>query len=344
MKPALLIAVSLSSLLVTSLANSGPPRFDVAAVALPGAPADGVSLDLLACDRARHQVWVPAGGTGNAVVIDTRSRTVERVEKFPTAEVERRGKKRLIGPSSAAIGDGFVYIGNRADASVCAIDATTLARAGCVTLPSSPDGVVFVARTHEVWVTAPKDQTILILDVTTPASPKLAGSLKLEGAPEGYAVDDVHGAFYTNLEDKDKTLRIDLSTRTVTATWTPSCGEEGPRGLALDADGKFLVVACTEHVSVLDTASDGRLVSTLATGEGVDFLDYLPRTRTLYVAAGGAGTLTLAHLGEKGVLKLTATVPTAKGARNAVVAEDGTAYLADGPEGKILVVSALKRG
>lgn len=338
-----LVGGSLGLMMATALFASDAPKggathFQVHPIALPGAPADGVMLDYLAVDRARHRVWVPAGGTGNTVVIDTKSQNVDRVEKFPTAEVERRGKKRLVGPSSATIGDGFVYVGNRADSSVCAIDATTLARAGCVTLPSSPDGVAFVARKKEVWVTMPRVQTIEILDVATPSAPKLAGDIKLEGDPEGYAVDDSHGVFYTNLEDKDRTLRIDVSTHQVTATWMPSCGEEGPRGLVLEPEGQFLMVACTQHAAVLAAGSDGHILSKLDTGEGVDNLDYLTGPGVLYAAAGGAGTLTVAHLDAKGVLTNTATVTTAKGARNAVVAEDGTVFVADGPDGKILVV------
>lgn len=317
-------------------------RFDVTPIALPGAPVDGVALDYLAVDRPRHRLWVPAGGTGNAVVVDTNTQKVDRVENFPTAEVERRGTKRRVGLSSATIGDGFVYVGNRADSSVCAIDATSLARAGCVTLPSSPDGVAFVARTKEVWVTTPRAQTVQILDARTPSAPKLSASIKLDGDPEGYAVDDARGAFYTNLEDKDRTLRIDLSTRKVTATWMPSCGEDGPRGLAIEPSGRFLMVACTQHVEVLAAAKDGRILSKLDTGAGVDNLDFLPAPRFLYAAAGGAGTLTIAHLDSKGGLQLSATVSTAKGARNAVVAEDGAVFVADGPAGSVLYVRAAK--
>ena len=119
--------------------------FELTPLALPGAPSDGVLLDYLVVDRARHRVWVPAGGTGNVCVIDTRTQELKAIDKFATAEVERRGKKRMVGPSSATVGDGFVYVGNRADAKVCALDATTLARGGCVTIPSSPDGVAYVA-------------------------------------------------------------------------------------------------------------------------------------------------------------------------------------------------------
>ena len=312
-------------------------------VGLPGAPPDGVSLDYLAIDRARRRVWVPAGGTGSTDLIDTTTRELRRLENFPTAEVERRGRKRLVGPSSATVGDGVVYVGNRADSTVCAVDAATLERGGCVTLPSMPDGLAFIARAKEVWATTPGDQSIVILDVGAPAAPKLAGSFKLDGDPEGYAVDDGRGLFYTNLEDKDRTLRIDVATRAVTGTWMPACGEEGPRGLALETRGQLLMVACTDHVEVLSAGTDGRSLSKLPTGEGVDNLDYLPGPRSLYAAAGGAATLTVAHLDERGVLARIAVVPTAKGARNAVAADDGTAYVADGPDGTILVIPSVPR-
>ena len=174
--------------------SPAPTRFETTAIALPGAPPDGVMLDYLAVDRDRGRVWAPAGGTGDTDVIDTKSQQISRVEKFPTAEVERRGKKRTVGPSSATVGDGVVYVGDRADSSVCAVDATTLERRGCVILSGSPDGLAFVARRKEVWVTTPRDQSIVILDVSTPATPKLAGSIKLDGEPEGYAVTMVEAS------------------------------------------------------------------------------------------------------------------------------------------------------
>jgi len=48
--------------------------------------------------------------------------------------------------------------------------------------------------------------------------------------------------------------------------------------------------------------------------------------------------LTIAHLGDDGALTVTATVETSQGARNAVATDDGTVFVADGPEGKVLVV------
>ena len=310
----------------------------VTALALPGAAPGGVSLDYLAVDRARQRVWVPAGGTGSADVIDTRTREIRRVGDFPVAEVERNGKKRMVGPSSATVGDGVVYVGDRADSSVCAVDASTLERGGCAALPSMPDGVAFVASTREVWVTTPRDRSIVILDVSTPKTPKIAGRITLEGDPEGYAVDDAHGFFYTNLEDKDRTLRIAIATRKVMLTWNPACGEDGPRGLALGSDGRWLMVACPDHVEVLAASEDGRIVSKLETGVGVDNLDYLPAKRTVYAAAASAATLTVATLDDAGTLHRVSSSPTAQGARNAVATEDGVAYVASGQDGTIIVV------
>ena len=347
--PLLVLMTAVSAAASTTAPSTPTPSSavsgsEVTALALPGAPPGGVALDYLAIDRARHRVWVPAGGTGNTDVIDTRTQEIRRVEKFATTEVERHGKKRMVGPSSATVGEGVVYVGNRGDSSVCAVDATALTRRGCVTIPSMPDGLAFIARTKEVWVTTPRDQSICVLDVSAPAAPKLAGSIKLEGEPEGYAVDDSRGLFYTNLEDKDRTLRIDTATRKVTATWMPACGEDGPRGLAIETKDQLLMVACSDHVEVLAATMDGRILSKVGTGEGVDNLDYLPEKRLLYVAAAGAATLTVARLDEKGALKPLSVIATAKGARNAVVADDGTAYVADGPEGTILIVRPAPPG
>src|SRR5207249_4578532 len=123
------------------------------------------------------------------------------VEGFPT----KKHGKRTVGPSSGTVGEGFVYIGNRADSRVCAVNAKTLARAGCVELPHSPDGLQYIAATHEVWVTTPHDKSIHALDVKNPGAPTLAGRIAFDGEPEGYAVDQERGLFYTNLEDKDRT-------------------------------------------------------------------------------------------------------------------------------------------
>lgn len=327
-------------------ARLSPPSHPSAAltvrtIALPGASPSGVSLDLLAYDRAHHRIWVPAGETGTVAVVEARDDRVAIVPGFATAEIERHGTKRIVGPSSATVGDGVVYVGNRGDSSVCAVGAESLRVGRCVRLAAMPDGLAYVGSTHEVWVTTPRDKAIVILDATTPSALTVKATITLDGAPEGFAVDETRGVFYTNLEDKDRTLTIDLARRKVTHTWVPDCGEAGPRGLAIDHGLNLLVVACTDHLVVLDAGNEGARRSTMSVGAGVDDIALLESHHDVFAAAARTATLTIAHLDAQGGLTPRATEATRAGARNAVVTEDGVAYLTDGGEGKILVVAPV---
>jgi DNA-binding beta-propeller fold protein YncE len=312
-------------------------RFTTSTIALPGGGSDGIFMDYLMYDARTRAVWVPAGNTAAVDVIAVATAKLARVEGFATQEIERHGKKRLVGPSAATLGpNGIVYVGNRGDSSVCAVNENTLAKGACAALDAMPDGVAYVAATNEVWVTTPRDHSIRILDGTTLAA---KARLALDGEPEGFAPDSTRGRFYTNLEDKDVTLAIDLASHSIVATWQPHCGEQGPHGLRLaEADG-VLLVACSANVAALDVAHDGAAVGSIETGDGVDDLDYAPGTRLVYAAAARAGQLTIARLEPKGQLAPVATIATAEGARNGVVTDLGTVYLAHGKSSELIVVT-----
>jgi hypothetical protein len=127
----------------------------------------------------------------------------------------------------------------------------------------------------------------------------------------------------------------------VISTWSPQCGEEGPRGLALDQARGFLLVACTDHVVALDAGHEGKLLSKVDTGEGVDNIDYLESRHELYVGAGKAARLTIASLDPAGILGSIAVIPTLAGARNGVVDAQGNAYLSDSTGGRILAIASV---
>ncbi|HTN52921.1 MAG TPA: hypothetical protein VML50_11000 [Anaeromyxobacter sp.] len=304
-------------------------------IPLPGGPP--VAMDYLAYDPVHERVWVPAGNTGRVDVIDARTGAVTAVAGFDTATVKGRdGREREIGPSAVGIGDGYAYVGDRAGAQVCAIDARTLERKGCVALPSPPDGVAWVATTREVWVTTPRDGAIAILDARDGGAPRLAGRIPVEH-PEGYAVDAERGLFYTNQEEEDRTLAIDVRRRAVVARFSPGCGPDGPRGLALDAGRRQLFVACTTAIVALDAAGEGKVLGRLEVGAGVDNIDLLASRHRVYAAAGRAGTLTVAEAGEAGGLTRLWSAPAAEGGRVVVVDARGAAYVADSRRGRILV-------
>jgi hypothetical protein len=204
-------------------------------------------------------------------------------------------------------------------------------------VPKGIDGISYVASQNELWITAPHDKTIVVLDVSTPGKPAPKLLIDLDGEPEGYAVDDEAGVFYTNLEDKDATLAIDVKSHKVTSTWTSGCGAEGPRGLAVDPVRKLLVVACTDRLHVL---KNGAVVSELLAGAGVDNVDWLPSKNLVFAAASKSGRMTIARLEDDGKLTPVASPKTSEGVRNAVVDKLGNAYAIDPRAGRLLVVPA----
>ncbi len=295
-----------------------------------------MTIDYIACDRPRGRVWVPVGDTGSADVFDIAAGTFTRVGGFKTAEREARGKKRMMGPSAVAVGDGFVYIGNRATSEVCAVDEKTLELGTCLKLATPTDGVAYVAPAKEVWVTTPRDHSLTVLDASKPDTlePKLV--IRTEGQPEGYAVDSGRGLFYTNLEDRNRTVSVDVRTHAVKATCAPRRGAAGPRGNADDEARNLVMVACTDGVRVLDGAHGGAVLGKLDTGEGVDNLEYLGEAKLLFVAAGKASRLTVARLSDKGEPSIVATAVTADGARNAVADANGNVYMVDPQAARLL--------
>jgi len=309
------------------------------ALPLPGATGP-VTLDYIVYDRQHARVWVPVGDTGSADVFDIATAMFTRVEGFKMAERESHGKKRMMGPSAASVGDGFVYVGNRATSEVCSVDEKTLRLGPCLKLPTPTDGVAFVASAKEVWVTTPRDQSLTVLNASKPNALKPKLVIKTPGEPEGYAVDAERGLFYTNLEDKNRTLVIDVKTHSIKANWPAGCGDDGPRGVAVDSLRNFVFVACTASVQILDGGHGGSLLGKLDTGAGVDNIDYIESTRMLYVAAARAARLTVARIDDKGQPSIVATAATAEGARNAVADANGNAYLADPLGARLLVFTA----
>src|ERR1700720_4948 len=291
-KRSIVFVMSASVIVIVAMAISAKAQdarpastYTVRTLALPENGTGDVSMDYIAFDPATNSLWVPGGNTGAVDVVDVATRKVRQIPNLPTSQVQARGGTRVLGPSAVSIGEGVVYIGNRGGSDVCAFNARTLARVACGHLDSRPDGVVYVAPTKEVWVTTPGEQGIRVLDATTLMQ---KAKLTFPGNPEGYAVDAKRGRFYTNLEDKDRTVAVDLKTHETIATWNPACGGGGPHGLALDEATGHLFIGCDSLAEVMNVDGDGAVLSKVDTGDGVDDINYAPATRLLYIGAARA--------------------------------------------------------
>jgi DNA-binding beta-propeller fold protein YncE len=341
-------AIVLTHVALASIrAGTADTNYEFKPINVPGAHG-AVALDYFVYDRATGKLWVPASNTGNVDVIDEKTDSVSQVTGFRTGAIERRGRKIMLGPTAASIGDGVVYIGNRGDRTVCLINVNTLRRGECVPVSAdavTADGVAYVAATKELWITvrpAPGGsveaaKSLQVFDASNPDHLKWKTKIPLDGLAEGYAVDKARGLFYTNVEDTGTTVVIDVRSRKIVTKW--NVGSTDLQGLALDTARKFLFVACGDHVVNIDAAHEGKVLDSLQTGAGLDNIDYSAEKKLLYAAASRAARLTIAEVGDDGKFHLRATVPTVKGARGVVAASDETAYLIDPVEGRILKLS-----
>ena len=323
----LLPAVVLGLCAIGSPARAqGSAHYTTHTLALPAHGQANITMDYITYDAKTGDVWVPAINIGSVFVIDTSNEKVREIEGFATKQIPmRNGQMGVQGPSGVYVGDGIVYIGDRADKSICAVDEKTLQRKSCGHIDSTPDGVVYVGSTHEVWVTSPGDNTVRILDSQTLQQ---KDKLTFDGRPEGYAVDAKRGRFYMNYEDKDLTTAIDLKTRKTVARWQPNCGPDGPHGLQIDQKSGYLFVACSTQAKVLNAGGNGEVLSSIDTGDGVDDINYSPAAHMLYVGAAKAGNLTVAQVDAAGKHSVAAVVPTHEGERNGVATRNGAVYMA----------------
>jgi len=344
LKFAQVAAIAVIQIVWVSGACAADTRYELKPINLPGATGT-VALDYFAYDRATGKLWVPASNTESVDVIDETTDAIAQVTGFPTGEIERHGRKITVGPTAASVGEGVIYIGNRGNGTLCAIDAKTLARGECVPVSVDravmPDGVVYVAATRELWITLrPKAgddaaaKSIQVFDASSPQHLKPKTKISLENLAEGYAVDNQRGIFYTNIEEVGKTVAIDVHSDKVIATWNP--GSSDLQGLALDTARRFLFVGCGDHVVSVDAGHDGKVLDSITTGPGLDNIDYSTDGKVLYAAASQAASLSVAEVDDRGKFHLRATVPTVKGARGVVASKGETAYLIDPAEGRML--------
>ena len=326
---------------------------------LPGAGGEPVLMDYLATDRSSGRIWIPAGNTGSLMVIEALGSSIRRLDGFKMLEQEIFGKRWRVGPSAAAVGDGVVYVGNRGDSTICAVDSSSLQLGQCTAvgpatggLASSADGIAYVASTKELWVTmgapplgiVPRWRGVLVYDARIPGSLRLKDKIPIPGVAEGYAVDERHGIFYTNLEEEDRTLGIDVRQHRIVFNESARCGKEGPRGLAVDEQRNFVFVACTDRINALDAGHGGANLSSSEAGTGIDNIDYLGTRKQLYVAAGKSALLTVFVVNDRGELTKLASATTAKGARVVVADARGTAYVADSSGATILEFQLQPQG
>jgi hypothetical protein len=195
-------------------------------------------------------------------------------------------------------------------------------------LGGNPDYVRWVESTNEAWVTEPGGQRIEIFRLAPGATadaaptPEHVVNIDVLGGPESLVIDATRNRAYTHLWN-GATVAIDLSSRTVVATWSNGCSDS--RGIVLDEPRGMLLTSCAEGRATALDVTTGHILGEVWAADGLDVIDYDPRLHHLYLAGQIDATLAIVGVSSKGEMAVLGTMGTTVLAH--CVVSDGNRHL-----------------
>ena len=206
---------------------------------------------------------------------------------------------------------------NAGDSTVTMFDLKTLGTIKKIRIPTGGlDGVMYDEFSDRIILTNHSRPigTAVALDANTG---DIVGTAELEdNAPEG-AASDGKGRIFVNNESKNTIQVLDDKSMKVLASW-PLAPCDGPTGIAYDRPSNRIFAGCGKTSVVLD-ATSGKVVATIANGDGVDALGWDPVEKLMYIPAGRDGNVTVVHQDSPDKYTVVATVPTMRGAKTIAV-------------------------
>ncbi len=221
---------------------------------------------------------------------------------------------------------GHGFITSAGDSTVEMFDLKTLAVIKRISVPTGGlDGIMYDDFSDRIILTnhSRPAGTVVAID---PKSGDLLATVQLEDdSPEG-AASDGKGKIFVNNEGKSTIQVIDEKTMTVLASW-PLAPCEGPTGIAYDRATDRIFAGCGKTSVVLD-AKTGKVVATIANGDGVDALGWDPAQKLIYIPAGRDSNVTIVRQDGPDKYTVLATVGTMRGAKTiSVDTQKHVAYL-----------------
>jgi DNA-binding beta-propeller fold protein YncE len=255
--------------------------------------------DYLIADGVAHRLFV-SHGTRVEVVDLARDTAVGAILNTPGVH----------GIAFAEdLGRGFTSNGR--DSTVTIFDLASLNTIGTVNVGArNPDAILYDPGTHRVFTMNGGSGNATAIEG---ASGTVAGKVALGGRPE-FAVSDGRGRIYVNLEDSNAVVAFNARSLQVEGRW-PLAGCDGPSGLAMDRDHRRLFSVCSNGLMVVMDADNGRLVTTLPIGRGVDAAAFDPGTGLAFASCGADSVLTVVHADAPDRYTVVGNVPTRRGAR-----------------------------
>ncbi|HET9406943.1 MAG TPA: YncE family protein [Candidatus Sulfotelmatobacter sp.] len=217
------------------------------------------------------------------------------------------------------LGRGFISNGREGTVSI--FDMKTLKVSNKVKAGENPDAILYDPATKRVFAFNGRSQDATAIDAEKGTA---LGTIKLDGKPE-FAASDAAGEVFVNIEDKSELTAIDPNKLEVKATWPLApCTE--PSGLSIDRKSRRLFVGCDNKMMAIVNADNGKVISTIPIGDGVDATAFDDETKLAF-ASCGEGVMTIVREDSPDRFELAENVQTQAGARTmAIDAKTHNAY------------------
>ena len=279
-------------------AQDGPYRFSKE-IPIGG---DG-AFDYISVDPVAHRLFVSHGT--KIVVVDTEHDKIEG-EISDVTGVHGLTLGRDLGRGFSA---------NGGENTVGIVDLATLKTLQKVKTGKDPDTVAYDPVHHNVYAFCKGDGSATVFDAK---SGDIVAKFPLGGIPQATVVDARRGRVYVNLQDKNAIAVIDTATYQIADTWSIEPGEN-QSGLAIDLENQRLFVGCRNRLMVMIDATNGKVLTEVPIGPGVDASAYDPGTKLAFSSTGGDATVTIAHEDSPMTVTKVQTLTTKPGARTMAV-------------------------
>lgn len=225
-----------------------------------------------------------------------------------------------------------LYVLDRSNSTILAIDATTLSTTATHRTTGSPDYVRYAPTIAEVWVTIPSRNRIEILNATTLAP---IDGIDISGAPEGLTFDSA-GLAYT--QAGGRIIQIDVPRRIVVGEWETGCGSSHGFPQVDEAYG-LAIGGCSRNGGVGITTTSGEQRAGFEAGGSSAIFAHDGTKHHLFVRGDPGSTLDILAVCSDGGTSVLASVPITSNGHGATVDDRGNAWVCDSTTGGVLRIS-----
>jgi DNA-binding beta-propeller fold protein YncE len=272
-------------------------------------------FDYVCADSESGKIFIPRNGEGGRVAV------------YDINTLESAGEVANVQRGHGVAVDPKTHHGFSSSKPVVMFDTHTLATIKTIEVQGSPDGILFDPGTDQILVlshSAPNVTVIKSSDGT------VVGTFEVGGAPEQGASDG-KGKVFICVEDKAKLAVVDMATLKVVGEYDLSSKAKTPAGLALDVKNNILFACCREPgMAVILNATDGKIISSVPIGSGVDAASFNPETMEAFTSQRD-GTLTVIKEKSPTTFEVEQNVQTMTGARTSSL---------DTKTGKLFLITA----